>query len=387
MRYVLCHMSCKAISRNQALKAEKEYILAVLVSSSMHRKAKGLSRMDQPCFVVRNVEEKDISFLCQLAEQSPLINLPPCRATISEKIQKSLDAFAGDPPPCDAEYVFVIEDLSCRAVVGVSLIIAQYATPQCPYYYYQTLTENTGEGASPHQNHSRHILRLCVETTGWSTIGGLVLDRGYRGLPQKLGKQISLIRFVYMGMFPERFNRHVLSEIMPILAPDGSSPFWEALGKRFTGMEYSEAFQLCRGKNRGFIEAYFPREDVCPSFSDPAICLGPERMAEFGREEKHIVEKAGLRFLNRLDPMDGALHYGAELSEIAVIQRGAFRRAQRGKDRPFNDLAFIGISRQDRFLGGRYPVRCEPGLAYLPDEVMKLLAVEEGESIYVSTVD
>lgn len=343
--------------------------------------------MDQPRFMVRNVEEKDISFLCQLAEQSPLINLPPCRATISKKIQKSLEAFCGDPPPCDAEYVFVLEDLSCRAVVGVSLIIAQYATPQCPYYYYRIRTENTGEGASPHGSRTRHVLRLCVETSGWSTIGGLVLDRGYRMLPQKLGKQISLIRFAYMGMFPERFNRRVLSEVMPIVAPDGSSPFWEALGKRFTGMEYSEAFQLCRGKDRGFIEAFFPKGDVCSPISDPAICLGPERMAGFGREEKHILEKVGLRFLNQLDPMDGALHYGAELSDIAIIERGAFRRAQRGGIQSFKDMAFMGVAKQGRFRGGRYPVRCEPGLVYLRDDIMELLAVEEGESIYVSTVD
>jgi arginine N-succinyltransferase len=202
-------------------------------------------------FLIRSAERHDLESLMRLAPQALLVNLPPDEDILAIKIARSLQAFSANPPP-SAEYLFVLEDVASGEVVGTSLIIARYATPQRPHYFFEVHDTSRGQE-----------LTLGVRTGGLSAIGGLVLDRRYRGMSEKRGKQISLIRFVFMGMQPQRFEPTVLSELMTPVAPDGSNRFWDALGGRFTGMRYAEAFALTRQKSRDFIPRHFPAAPIC----------------------------------------------------------------------------------------------------------------------------
>ncbi len=82
------------------------------------------------------------------------------------------------------------------------------------------------------------VLQLKQDTNGPTEIGGLLVDKNYRKRPEKLGKQMSLIRFIYMGMSRGEFEDRVLCELTPPLGEGGRSEFWEALGRRFTGLPY-----------------------------------------------------------------------------------------------------------------------------------------------------
>src|SRR6185503_735771 len=130
--------------------------------------------------------------------------------------------------------------------------------------------------------------------------GGLLVDKGYRRRPEKLGKQISLVRFLYMAIHPERFEAKVLCELTPPLTEEGRSEFWEALGRRFTGLPYQEA-DLLSQKNKEFIQSLFPEEDIYLTLLNSKARLVLGRVGEETRPAQHLLEKIGFQYLNEVD--------------------------------------------------------------------------------------
>ena len=89
-------------------------------------------------FLVRSVETDDYPDLCHLAEQTSLFHLPPNKEYIKKLIRKSIESFGDRNPPNDAVYLFVLEDIKKKKVIGTSQIIACYASKKKPYYYGKT---------------------------------------------------------------------------------------------------------------------------------------------------------------------------------------------------------------------------------------------------------
>ncbi|MFN9068878.1 MAG: arginine N-succinyltransferase, partial [Bdellovibrionales bacterium] len=184
-------------------------------------------------FIVRPVSFDDLTQLIDLAKQFNLLNLPGDKRVLTEKIERSVQSFAGDLPKHKSEYLFVLEDVEQSLVVGSSLILAKHGTEEVPHSFFRILkkdhfSEALGIGFI-HQ-----VLRFQMDTDGPSEIGGLLVDKIYRRRPERLGKQISLSRFLYVAMNPQRFEKRILCELTPPLTDENRSEFWEALGRRFT---------------------------------------------------------------------------------------------------------------------------------------------------------
>ena len=323
-------------------------------------------------FLIRSAARHDLKSLMRLALQASLVNLPPDEDILTIKIARSLQAFSANPPP-SAEYLFVLEDVASGEVVGTSQIIARYATPRRPHYFFEVRDTSRGQE-----------LTLGMRTSGLSAIGGLVLDRRYRGMPEKRGRQISLIRFVFMGMAPQRFEPTVLSELMTPVAADGSNRFWDALGGRFTGMSYATAFELTRRKSRDFIPCHFPATPIRLPANACGLQRNRDQVLDSGKPEQRILEKVGFTYGRRVDPMDGALHYEAPLAEISIVKNGRFCRVSETDRADCTQSGLLGFMRADRFFGGQYPVRVSGDNAALPGEVITLLGLASSEEVYLS---
>lgn len=300
-------------------------------------------------FVMRNVTLQDLKQLSDLAGQFSLLNLPNDKKVLTEKIERSVSSFAGDLPPQEAEYVFVLEDLEHGQIAGSSLILAKHGTESVPHYYFKVLkkdrfSEDLGLGFI-HQ-----VLKLCEDTDGPTEIGGLLIDRNYRRRPEKLGKQISLIRFVYMGMHLEDFQERVLCELTPPLAEGGRSEFWEALGRRFTGLPYQEADLISQG-NKEFISSLFPEEDIYLALLDARARLVMGRVGQETRPAQHLLESIGFRYLNEVDPFDGGPHYGTNLKDVTVIKNGRWKTVQKSDKAHFTGHGLVGVRRDGTFRG------------------------------------
>lgn len=333
-------------------------------------------------FVLRGAREKDLRGLQDLASQFSLFNLPADRKVLGEKIERSVASFAGKLPKESAEYVFVIEDLEDESIVGSSLILAKHGTEDVPHYYFKLekrnrFSEDLGIGFI-HQ-----VLQLKEDTDGPSEIGGLLVDRAYRRRPEKLGKQISLVRFLYMGMAKKEFEQRVLCELTPPLGEGGRSEFWESLGRRFTGLPYQEADAISR-RNKEFISSLFPEEDIYLCLLDSKARLVMGRTGDETRPAQHLLESIGFQYLHEVDPFDGGPHYGANVENISVVKNGQWAEAHPAEKGTFTQRAFVGQKKNGQFRAVFTAFDKKDGQIFLPQNSFKILQAESGEKVFFS---
>lgn len=296
-------------------------------------------------FIVRAVRHDDLQSLQDLVKQFTLLNLPSEKKVLADKIDNSILSFEGKLSKAESQYLFVLEDVEANLVVGSSLIMAKHGTEDIPHNYFKILKRNhysddLGIGFI-HQ-----VLRFQMDTDGPTEIGGLLVDKIYRRRPEKLGKQISLSRFLYMGLYPERFEDRVLCELTPPLTDEGRSEFWEALGRRFTGLPYQEA-DLLSQTHKEFIGSLFPEEDIYLCLLDAKARLVLGRVGEQTKPAQHLLENIGFSYLDEVDPFDGGPHFGANTRDILPIQQGKRVRVVEFKDAIYKEQGLMAVAREE----------------------------------------
>ena len=252
--------------------------------------------------LLRDVQKSDLPHLNRLAAVLNTVNLPNDEETLGKLIDVSVRSFAGKvKDPFEREYLFVLEEPRTGAVIGTSMVIAQHGTYDAPHIYYE-VSEREHYSASIDRHFRHKVLSIAYNYEGPTEIGGLVVDPLHRSGPDKPGKQLSYVRFLYLAMHRPNFRDKVLAELMPPLMPDGRSVLWECVGKRFTGLTYSEADKLSR-QNKEFIKELFPSSDIF-------VTLFPERvqkvLGQVGPQTQGVqrmLERIGFRYVGAGGPV------------------------------------------------------------------------------------
>lgn len=335
-------------------------------------------------FIVRPVKYEDLSQLTDLAKQFNLLNLPGERKILQQKIDVSVQSFHGKLSKKDSAYLFVIEDTEEKLVVGSSTVMAKHGTPDVPHNFFRLLkknhySEDLGIGFI-HQ-----VLRFQQDEDGPSEIGGLLVDKIYRRRPEKLGKQISLSRFLYVALYPERFENRILCELTPPLTDEGRSEFWEALGRRFTGLPYQEA-DLLSQTHKEFIGALFPQEDIylCLLDSKARAVLG--RVGEQTKPAQHLLESIGFEYIDEVDPFDGGPHFGADVQDIAVVQQGKRYKVAEFSDSTFKERGLLAAT-SDEFVAGLVSYDIRGNEVAISHKMKQVLQLENGQEVFLAPWD
>ena len=333
--------------------------------------------------LLRDAQKSDLPRLKQLAAELDTINLPNNLAALEALVDRSVRSFSGKiHAPLEREYLFVLEDPSSQTVIGTSLVIAQHGTYEAPHIFYE-VTEREHYSATLERHFRHKVLSIGYNYAGPTEIGGLVVDRPFRGRPEKPGKQLSYVRFLFIAMHRRGFREKVLAELLPPLMPDGRSLLWEAVGKKFTGLSYQEADRLSR-QNKEFIKELFPASDIYAS-------LFPERtqkvIGEVGFESKAVqqmLERIGFKYVERIDPFDGGPHYEASTAEISLVKRLRTCRVAEESLTGSGEELIVGLDRdagRSRFRAVKAPVRIEENQVQLPKEARQLLRVAAGDHV------
>ncbi|HUP58387.1 MAG TPA: arginine N-succinyltransferase [Bdellovibrionota bacterium] len=270
--------------------------------------------------LLREIQEKDLDAIEKLAQVPGMFNLVSDRDGLKDKIRWSLASFRDEiKNRSECKYVFVAEDLEKRQVLGTSMIAAQHGTVEAPHFYFEIGSEEKfSETINTGFIHG--TLKLKYDTNGPSEIGALVMDPAHRGSEQRVGRQISFVRFLFLGMNKARFKKKILAELLPPLNKKGQSPLWEAVGRRFTNMDYWEADQLCN-KNKEFIFSLFPTGKIYTTFL-PAEARNA--IGKVGKETEpvlHMLQKIGFKYKNQVDPFDGGPHLWAGVDELGPVKK------------------------------------------------------------------
>jgi arginine N-succinyltransferase len=336
-------------------------------------------------FTIREVFPEDLEGLHAVASHLDTVNLPNDRGILEKLIDHSKKSFNGQLDVFKREYLFVLIDDAEQKIIGTSMIHAQHGTRRAPHIFYDVMTdERYSETLDKHFAHK--ILRIGYNYNGPTEIGGLVLHPAYRRNPNALGKWLSYVRFLYIGLHRASFRDEVLSELLPPIEPDGTSLLWEALGRHFTGITYQEADRLSQS-NKEFIRALFPADSIYISllpFSVQGLIgqVGPNT-----KGVEKMLRRIGFEYAERIDPFDGGPHFIAKTDDITLVKTSKTARvvewAGADDDGVPNGLICVERDRAPHFAAAGTRFRLEGTDVGLPAATMKQLGVAPGDTVGV----
>jgi arginine N-succinyltransferase len=296
-------------------------------------------------FVFRDALSSDEDPIFELAGHLDTLNLPPDRPFLRELIARSRESFSGGPEPelfdPERRFLFVLEGLhddGSSEVVGTSMIHAQHGTRSEPHVFFRVIDEERyaeltldAERRDVHMVHK--MLHIGHTYQGPTEIGGLVLRPDLRKHPNKLGRLLSLGRFLYIAAHRQRFRDRVLAELLPPLerSPHGRarSRLWDALGSRFTNLTYAEADRLS-SYDKEFIWRLFPTSPVHASLLPREV---QDILGQVGSETLgalRLLQSVGFADSGKIDPFDGGPHWEAATDEINLVREAQWCRAEAG---------------------------------------------------------
>lgn len=271
--------------------------------------------------LLREIQERDLDALETFSQIPGFINLTKDKAALREKIQRAQRSFRDQlRNKADGKYIFVAEDLESHRVLGTSMIATQHGTVDSPHFYFEVASEE--KFSETIQTGFIHgTLKLKYDTNGPSELGGLVLDPAHRNnSEERVGRQISFVRFLYLGLNRNKFKRKLLAELLPPLDSKGQSPLWEAIGRRFTNMDYWEADKLCQ-QNKEFIFSLFPSGKMYTTFFPAEARNSIGKVGKDTEPVMHMLKKIGFTYKNQIDPFDGGPHLWANVDEILPVKK------------------------------------------------------------------
>lgn len=332
--------------------------------------------------LLRDVAVSDLPGLQRLAAVLNTVNLPNDEKALESIIDTSVRSFGGRiRDPLDREYLFVLEDTRSGELVGTSMIIARHGTYDSPHVFFE-VSKRQHYSATVDRHFEHTVLSIAYNYDGPTEIGGLVVHPELRG-QGKPGKQLSFVRFLFIGLHRNWFRETVLAELLPPLLPNGKSLLWEALGQKFTGMSYLEADRLSR-QNKEFIKELFPASDIYATLFPQRTQKVIGRVGPETEGVKKMLERIGFRYVERIDPFDGGPHFEARTEDVSLIR--ALRQCK-VLEKDFEqemEVCLVAVERKDpvnRFRCVKTPTRIDGPNICLPAWAKDLLGVKPGDKV------
>ncbi|MEM8875400.1 MAG: arginine N-succinyltransferase [Planctomycetota bacterium] len=267
--------------------------------------------------LIRPVCRADLPALVDLAvlAKGQITSLPTDPDELARKIDSSQQAFAADVrKPGGETYQFVL--LSDEGdVIGTANIVSKTGGFQ-PFYNYRLVRERF-RSEQLDVDKTVRSLHLIEEHDGPAEVGGLFLHPDARGGGN--GRALSMARMQLMAHAPHRFDPRVVAEIRGKLRRDGTSPFWDAIGQHFFGVDFTTADAL------SLVEKQFVAE-LMPDHPIYVDMLPPEAQAVIGhvhdnaRPARRMLEGEGFAFRDHVDIFDAGPMLECELPDIRSVR-------------------------------------------------------------------
>ena len=331
-------------------------------------------------FVIRAAQAEDLQHLYEMAKSTGggLTNLPPDRAALTSKLEKSSAAFARtDDELLDETLFLVLENTDTGIVRGTSQLFTRVGQAW-PFYSYR-ITTHTQHSKELNRTISAEMLSLVNDLGGSSEVGGLFLHPGERA--GGLGLLLARSRYLFIAAHRARFADNIIADLRGISDERGGSPFWDAIGGKFFGMAFQEADQFNAINGHQFIA------DLMPSHPVYIAMLSEEARQVIGlphpsgRAAMRMLEHEGFAYRGYVDIFDGGPTMMARTDQVTSI-----RDAQRSKvvncalDKGEKSLIATGHLAGFRCCYGACEIR-DDGVA-IDAQAADLLRVTEGDAVW-----
>jgi arginine N-succinyltransferase len=255
----------------------------------------------------------------ELARQAGfgMTSLPPDAVVLKDKIEASVASFAGKyPKPGQESFFFVLEDGENGGhIAGTCGIKARIGLSQ-PFYSYK-LTTITQVSTQLDIFSKQTMLQVTNDLTGATEVGSLFLEPSYRR--DRLGKMMSLSRFMFMAAFPDYFAEQVIAEMRGVHDVDGNAPFYNALPKKFFQMNFAKADYINATQGNQFINDLMPKYPVYLSLLPKSAQLVVGKVNAASEPAKAMLERQGFKYNGYIDIFDGGPTLIAERVAVDVV--------------------------------------------------------------------
>ncbi len=343
---------------------------------------------DPQRYLLRPAEPRDLPALERMARASAIgiSSLPPDRAQLQARIERSLRSFASeDEPSGDELYLFVLEDQAREgALIGTSGI---EASPGFHDRFYSYRNEFIVQLSEPLATRNRiHTLHLCHDLTGVSLLTGFYIEPAYADTlaPQLLSRA----RLLFIAQFPERFSDRIASENPGLADESGHCPFWEAVGRRFFGMDYPAAEAATSGRNKSYIADLMPQAPIYVPLLDEQAQWALGQLHPDGELPFSILLDEGFEADTYVNIYDGGPTVVASLSSLRSVRHLRALGLREPGAAPAAPLPpawhVVTNTQRQGFRAGLLPL--PPSAAQWPAEVAlcQRLAVQTGERLLVA---
>jgi arginine N-succinyltransferase len=338
-------------------------------------------------FFVRPIARDDLTAVLALSERTGrgLTTLPANRERLLERIERSLASFQGATERANACYMFVLAEAGADGehVVGICAIEAAVGLKE-PWYNYHV-------GTLVHASRALDVytvaptLFLCNDHTGHTELCSLFLDERHR--TGKNGPLLAKSRLLFIAEFQQLFGETVIAELRGRLDADGTSPFWEGLGRHFFAMEYSRADYLTGTGQKSFIAELMPRYPVYVNLLPVAAREAIAMVHADTAPARAMLEQEGFRYDGYVDIFDAGPTVECARDNIDAIRRASVMTCTLGEEDPVpdsltDDILWLVCNRQFatwRALVTAAPARVDrfPLLPYTAEA----LGVTEGDTV------
>ncbi|MDB5774997.1 MAG: arginine N-succinyltransferase [Herbaspirillum sp.] len=276
--------------------------------------------------IVRAVEARDLDGLLALALQAGggMTTLKPDRHALAARLETACASFAETIPPEQRDYMFVMEDTTQGRLAGVCAIKAAVGL-ETSFYNYRigTLVHSSKEL----NVYSRmETLYLANDLTGSAELCSLFLHPDYRYGDN--GKLLSKCRFLFIAQFAHLFPDQLIAELRGFLRPDGSSPFWESVGRHFFKMGFDRADELSSLGKKSFIAELMPRYTLYVALLPPEAQQAIGQVHHATAAARHMLEQEGMHFDGYVDIFDAGPVLRARIQDLRVARDSQLRQVE-----------------------------------------------------------
>jgi arginine N-succinyltransferase len=338
--------------------------------------------------IVRPAESADLDQLEQLALLAGvgLTTLPADRKFLGKRLRASQAAFANLAEtleqPADETFLFVLEDIESKSLLGVSGLFSKVGGFE-PFYAYRIESE-VFESKYLKIRHEVRQLKLHEDHNGPTEIGSLFLHPDHRRGGS--GRFLQLVRFLFMAEHPGRFESSIISEIRGVVDTAGNSPFWDAVGRHFFGIDFRQADHLS-AVNKRFIAELMPDHPIyiamLPGSARDVIGVAHEQ----SRRAISNLEAEGFRFANMVDIFDAGPILSCPRDDIRTIRASRRGVVLHSSGTTLDAPSYIVCTTGPRFRAVVTPLRIEAEVKItMPSQAISALGISTGDTVRYAPV-
>jgi len=273
---------------------------------------------------IRPIQGEDLPALLSLSEKTGagFTSLPNSEKHLKKRIDRMINTWNDANPLSEKGYLFALVDYETQAIVGVSGIEVAIGLND-PWYDFHVGTQ---VHASKDLGIYRQMKKLSLSNdhTGNSELCTLFLDPEYR--ENKNGQLLSKSRLLFIAGFKDKFSERIFAEMRGVSDENGSSPFWESLGRHFFTLEFDHADYLSGVGSKSFIAELMPKHALYVDFLTEAAQKVIADVHPSTLPAREILESEGMRYEGYVDIFDAGPTLEAYTEDLRIVKQSLLRR-------------------------------------------------------------